>query len=272
MLTTTEEESNFTPKRYTPNSSKAPTKSLRFFGDTDQESNGSSSKNQSMLRKRSSNTSAKIESQNRTLTRNGKSLSSSVHALDRPERYDGHRSSSLTNLQNGMDSRQNLLANSYNKEKYNGNRRDLHNISEIHSNSETESQFEEKEKYYKENGRDYKNESDVVKGDRKPPMSPLRDKRRSRSHSAPKISKSMAKTYHGSRGDLVDDNRTNLPEMHTSKNDLRGSKPELMGSKSELRLGFLIVFIIYILLFIIYKYFLRTYMYLRFFKELRVSL
>ncbi|XP_077283806.1 bloated isoform X2 [Arctopsyche grandis] len=235
VLTTTEEESNFTPKRYTPNSSKAPTKSLRFFGDTDQESNGSSSKNQTTLRKRSSNASAKIESQNRTLTRNGKSLSSSVHALDRTERYDGHRSSSLTNLQNGLDSRQNLLANSYNKEKYNGNRRDLHNISEIHSNSETESQFEEREKYYKENGRDYKNESDAMKGDRKPPMSPLRDKRRSRSHSAPKISKSMPKTYHGSRGDLVDDNRTYLPELHTSKNDLRGIKPELMGSKSELR-------------------------------------
>lgn len=215
MLTTTEDESNFTSKRYSTNGNKAPTKSLRFFGDTDQESN-SSSKNQSTLRKRSGN--SKI----------GKSLSSSVHALDRTERYEGHRSSSLTNL----DSRQSLLANSYNKEKYNGNRRDLHNISEIHSNSETESQFEEREKY----GRDYKSENSNLKSDRKPPMSPMRDKRRSRSHSAPKISKSTNKNgYLGSRGDLTDGGRTYLPDSHASKSDLRSSKQELTGSKGELR-------------------------------------
>lgn len=248
ILTTTEEDSNISPKRYTPSGSKAPTKSLRFFGDTDQESNGSGSK-QGTLRKRPQETNGKS-----TLTRSGKTLSSSVHALDRSVKPESkYRSSSMQNLQNGnpaFDSRQNLLANSYSREKYNNGRRDLHNISEsqingrrdlhniseIHSNSEDESQFRDKE------DRTYENAGkDGASTLKKPPMSPYRDKRRSRSHSGSKTSKSGAPLksgYGGSRGDLIEESsRANTAsDVHSSKHDIRGSRQELTGSRNDMRL------------------------------------
>lgn len=235
ILTTTEEDSSISAKRYTPSGSKAPTKSLRFFGDTDQESNGSGSK-QGTLRKRPQETNGKS-----TLTRSGKTFSSSVHGLDRSVKPENkHRSSSMQNLQNGnpgFDSRQNLLANSYSREKYNNGRRDLHNISEIYNNSEDESQFREgkEDRTYENSGKE--GSSTLTK----PPMSPYREKRRSRSHSGSKTSKSGAPLkngYGGSRGDLIEESsRANTAsDVHSSKHDVRGSRQELTGSRNDMRL------------------------------------
>ncbi|GBP56513.1 hypothetical protein EVAR_42706_1 [Eumeta japonica] len=147
----------------------SPAKNLRFFGDTDPESdthtqNYTKTKNQahkhSTLRKTISNSSTGIDEINRS------ELSGKSHSLSNIHRQSKREESPLRT-----------------------HKRNLHNISEIQSNSETESHF-----------------------DRKPPIGPY--DRRSRSHSSSKNVKPK------SRADVK-------AEEKATSSELRGSRQEL---------------------------------------------
>lgn len=159
----------------------SPAKNLRFFGDTDLESdanvkrtvtkNKSHSKNHSTLRKTVSNSST---------------------GLDEPDHSElSNKSYSLSNL-----NREGKSESPKTKEYY---KRNLKNISEIQSNSETESQFGKKMAT-------------------KPPISPYD---RSRSHSS-------SKTLKGSKADVrrhgrIDDRGSS--ELRSSKQEISNIKP-----------------------------------------------
>ncbi|XP_026727536.1 uncharacterized protein LOC113493742 [Trichoplusia ni] len=171
---TTEDESP--RKSYTKQTKPltSPAKNLRFFGDTDQDSDA--------------NVKSRPETKRYTHTKHGtlrKTISNSSTGLDEVDHNElTSKSYSLSNLHRDEKSI------SPNSKHY---KRNLQNISEIQSNSETESQFDRKL-------------------NSKPPISPYE---RSRSHSS-------SKTLKGSKGDV---RRRN--DDRGSSSDLRASKQEL---------------------------------------------
>lgn len=170
---TTEDES---PRKTYPKPAKpltSPAKNLRFFGDTDPDSDA--------------NVKTGTETKRYTHTKHGtlrKTISNSSTGLDEVDHSElTNKSYSLSNLHRDEKSE------SPNTKHY---KRNLQNISEIQSNSETESQFDRKL-------------------NSKPPISPYE---RSRSHSS-------SKTLKGSK------EVRRRPDDRGSSSELRGSKQEL---------------------------------------------
>lgn len=176
-MITTEDESS---RRVWSKSTKplsSPAKNLRFFGDTDHESDSNA--------KRSVSKAKSPPTKNHgTLRKTISNSSAGVDELDRSELSS--KSYSLSNLHKDKSE-----SPQTNKEYY---KRSLKNISEVQSNSESESQFGKRMAS-------------------KPPISPYE---RSRSHSS-------SKTLKASKGDL-----------RRHRGDDRGSSSELRSSKHEL--------------------------------------
>lgn len=159
----------------------SPAKNLRFFGDTDHESDG----NKQTLKSRPKN--------HGTLR---KTISHSSAGLDEVDHSElSNKSYSLSNLHRDRRDRD-KSESPKTKEYY---KRNLKNISEIHSNSENESHIDKRMTL-------------------KPPISPYD---RSRSHSS-------SKTLKGSKSDM---RRNGRVEDRGSSSELRSSKQELRESK-----------------------------------------
>ncbi|XP_068625330.1 zinc finger CCCH domain-containing protein 13 [Battus philenor] len=178
-IITTEDESS---RRVWSKSSKplnSPAKNLRFFGDTDQESEGNVKQT---VTKSKSHPHSKSHSTLR------KTISNSSTGLDEVDHSElSNKSYSMSNLYRDEQNESPRTKQYY--------KRNLQNISEIQSNSETESQFDRKTKT-------------------KPPISPYD---RSRSHSS-------SKTLKGSKNDI----------RRHARGEERGSSSELRSSKHEL--------------------------------------
>ncbi|XP_037965815.2 uncharacterized protein LOC105392188 isoform X2 [Plutella xylostella] len=184
----TEDESSRKPWSKPTKPLNSPAKNLRFFGDTDQDSDTYTKQQVSKSRSHPSGRS-------HTLLR--KTTSNSSTGLDEVDRSVlSNKSSSLSNLhREDKDRRQ------YHK-------RNLHNISEIHSNSENESHI----------GR---------RVELKPPISPY--ERSSRSHSS-------SKTLKGSKQDVRrPGSRERVLEDRGSSSELRSSKQELSRDATHRR-------------------------------------
>ncbi|CAG4951830.1 unnamed protein product [Parnassius apollo] len=157
----------------------SPAKNLRFFGDTDQESEGNTKTTVTKTR-------SHPQPKNRGTLR--KTISNSSTGLDEVDHSElSNKSYSMSNLY-----KDELNESPRTKQYY---KRNLQNISEIQSNSETESQFDRK----------------IHK---KPPLNPYD---RSRSHSS-------SKTLKGSKSDIK---RHGKVEDRANSSELRGSKHEL---------------------------------------------
>ncbi|PZC77121.1 hypothetical protein B5X24_HaOG203738 [Helicoverpa armigera] len=173
-IITTEDEA---PRKTYPKPAKpltSPAKNLRFFGDTDPDSDA--------------NVKPVNETKRYTHTKHGtlrKTISNSSTGLDEVDHSElTNKSYSLSNLHREDKSE------SPNSKQY---KRNLQNISEIQSNSETESQFDKKV-------------------NSKPPISPYERSR----------SQSNSKTLKGSKGDV-----RRRHDERGSSSELRGSKQEL---------------------------------------------
>ncbi|XP_075985744.1 bloated [Anticarsia gemmatalis] len=175
---TTEDESPRKPYTKPSKPLNSPAKNLRFFGDTDPDSD------------------ANIKTEKRYTTKHStlrKTTSNSSTGLDEVDHSElSHKSYSLSNL-NREDKSESPHTKHY--------KRNLQNISEIQSNSETESAFDRKV-------------------NSKPPISPYE---RSRSHSS-------SKTLKGSKGDV-----RRRQDDRGSSSELRGSKQELNNTLKHRR-------------------------------------
>lgn len=177
VLTTGDESTRKTWSK-TSKPLNSPAKNLRFFGDTDQDSD--TNVKQTVTKSRS-------HPQTKSHSTLRKTVSNSSTGLDEPDHDVANMSYSLSNLKDKSE-----LPRS--KQYY---KRNLQNISEIHNNSETESQLNRKAM--------------------KPPISPYD---RSRSHSS-------SKTLIASKGDI----RRHMNEDRGSSSELRSSKQELRDTK-----------------------------------------
>lgn len=177
--------------------SPMPHKNLRFFGDTDLESNASISKHKTSTRTRppldrSKNVKHYSSTQLLSNANKDRKVTSSLNAL---------------NVDSNIDGRKNLLLNSCNQEKFSN--RNLRNISENHNQSETRIHVEEpmiKNSYNYRYGSNRENNK-FTQNDRsdsilvkKPPMSPLKEKRENDNNTI---------------------SRDTLSKMRKSKSDLR---------------------------------------------------
>ncbi|XP_023934305.1 calponin homology domain-containing protein DDB_G0272472 [Bicyclus anynana] len=173
---TTEDESS---RRVWSKPSKplnSPAKNLRFFGDTDHESDTNVKRSVTKTKSHPTKTHGTLR----------KTISNSSAGLDEVDHSElSSKSHSLSNLHKDKSESPNT------KEYY---KRNLKNISEVQSNSESESQFGKRMAS-------------------KPPISPYE---RSRSHSS-------SKTLKASKGDV----RRHRGDDRGSSSELRSSKPEL---------------------------------------------
>ncbi|XP_014355160.2 uncharacterized protein LOC106708197 [Papilio machaon] len=178
-IITTEDESSRRVWSKPTKPLNSPAKNLRFFGDTDQES-------ESNIKQTVTKTKSHPQSKNHSTLR--KTISNSSTGLDEVDNSE---------LSNKSYSMSNLYRDEVNESrKY--YKRNLQNISEIQSNSETESQFDRKR-----NG--------------KPPIPVPSPYDRSRSHSS-------SKTLKASKNDI----------RRHARGDDRGSSSELRSSKHEI--------------------------------------
>ncbi|XP_059061284.1 trichohyalin [Achroia grisella] len=173
---TTEDESTRKAWSKTTKPLNSPAKNLRFFGDTDADSDIN-------VKQTVTKTKSHPVKSHGTLRKTISNSSTGIDEVDHSEL--SNKSHSLSNLQ--REDKSESPKNRYYK-------RNLQNISEIHSNSENESQFDRKVNM-------------------KPPISPYE---RSRSHSS-------SKTLMGSRNDV-----------RRHRKDDRGSSSELRTSNQEL--------------------------------------